>query len=90
MLAKGELPDGDPKPAIAHIIDPAVSPGLERIVPNLELRPVKAAAAAEPTDLEVAAAKNLATELCSANVIEYKAEKRIVDHYLKRGETKAE
>ena len=90
MLAKGELPDGDPRPAIAHIIDPAVSPGLEKIVPNLELRPVKAAAAGEPTDLEVAAAKNLATELCSANVIEYKAEKRIVDHYLKRGETKAE
>lgn len=82
LLAKGELPDGDPKPVIANIIDPAVSPGMEKIVPNLELRPAKSTGAA-PTDLEVAAAKELASELSAANVIEYEAEKRIVDHYLK-------
>lgn len=82
LLARGELPEGDPEPMIANIIDPAVSPGMEKIVPNLELRPAKAAGAA-PTDLEVAAAKELASELSAANVIEYEAEKRIVDHYLK-------
>jgi len=89
LLAKGELPDGDPKPMIANIIDPAVSPGMEKIVPNLELKPAKSAGAA-PTDLEVAAAKNLAAELSSANVIEYEAEKRIVDHYLKSAAGKKE
>lgn len=82
LLARGELPEGDPEPMIANIIDPAVSPGMEKIVPNLELRPAKATGTA-PTDLEVAAAKELASELSAANVIEYEAEKRIVDHYLK-------
>ena len=82
LLAKGELPEGDPKATIANVIDPTVSPGMEKIVPNLELRPVKAAGA-PPTDLDVAAAKSLASELSAANVIEYEAEKRIVDHYLK-------
>jgi hypothetical protein len=82
LLAKGELPEGTPKPMIANIIDPAVSPGMERIVPNLELRAAKSAGA-PPTDLEVAAAKELASELSSANVIEYEAQQRIVAHYLK-------
>lgn len=83
-LAGGELPEGKPKPVIGYIIDPAVSPGMEKIVPNLELKPA-AAAPAPPTDLEIAAAKSLAADLCSANVIEYGAEKRITDHYVKRG-----
>lgn len=82
LLAKGELPEGDPKAVVANIIDPAVSPGMEKIVPNLEIRPAKAVGSA-PTDLEVASAKELASELSAANVIEYEAEKRIVDHYLK-------
>lgn len=81
-LAKGELPDVSPKPVIACIIDPAISPGMEKIVPNLELRPATTSTAA-PTDLEVAAAKTLASDLASASVIEYEAEKRIKDHYVK-------
>jgi hypothetical protein len=82
LLAKGEFPEMEPKPVIACIIDPAVSPGMEKIVPNLELKP-PGTPVAEPTDLEIAAAKNLATDLCSANVIEYEAEKRILAHYVK-------
>ena len=89
LLTGGELPEGDPVAVVANIIDPAVSPGMEKIVPNLELRPKKALGTA-PTDLEVAAAKTLAEDLRAANVIEYEAEKRITDHYLKNAAGKKE
>lgn len=79
-LAKGAMPDAVPRPRIACIIDPAVSPGIEKIVPNLELR-LQTAATPSPTDLEIAAAKSLASDLYSARVIEHDAESRISEHY---------
>ena len=80
VLARGAMPDVVPTPKIACIIDPALSPGMEKIVPNLELR-LPSAAAPGPTDLEIAAAKSLAADLYSARVIEHDAESRIADHY---------
>jgi hypothetical protein len=80
VLAKGRIPDVVPTPKLACIIDPALSPGMEKIVPNLELR-LPSAAASGPSDLEIAAAKSLASDLYSARVIEHDAESRISDHY---------
>lgn len=80
ILAKGNMPDAVPKPRIACIIDPSLSPGMERIVPNLELR-LPTSATPAPTDLEIAAAKSLASDLYSARVIEHDAEARIAEHY---------
>jgi hypothetical protein len=80
ILMKGTMPDVVPTPRIACIIDPALSPGMEKIVPNLELR-LPTPAAPHPTDLEIAAAKSLASDLYSARVIEHDAESRISEHY---------
>jgi hypothetical protein len=79
-LAEGRMPDVSPKPVIACTIDPAISPGLEKVVPNLELRPASAKKEA-PTDLEIAAARNLAMDLYSAQIIDREAEKRITEHF---------
>jgi hypothetical protein len=80
VLDKGSIPDVVPSPKIACIIDPAVSPGIEKIVPNLELR-LPGPPAAAPSDLETAAAKSLAADLYSARVIEHDAEARIAEYY---------
>jgi hypothetical protein len=79
-LAEGKLPDVSPKPSIAYLIDPAISPGLEKVVPNLELQPAGATEEA-PTDLEIAAARNLAADLYSAQIIDRETEKRINEHF---------
>ncbi len=79
-LAEGKLPDVSPKPSIAYLIDPAISPGLEKVVPNLELQPAGAKEEA-PTDLEIAAARNLAADLYSAQIIDRETEKRISEHF---------
>jgi hypothetical protein len=79
-LADGKMPEVTPKPVISCTIDPAISPGLEKVVPNLELVPGDAKEA-PPTDLEIAAARNLATDLLSAQIIDREAEKRIVEHF---------
>lgn len=79
-LADGKMPDVTPKPVIAYTIDPVVSPGLEKVVPNLELVPGDKKKEA-PTDLEIAAARNLAADLYSAQIIDREAEKRITEHF---------
>lgn len=79
-LADGKMPDLTPKPVIACTIDPAISPGLEKVVPNLELVPGDAKKE-PPTDLQIAAARNLATDLLSAQIIDREAEKRITEHF---------
>lgn len=80
FLDKGLMPDVVPLPKIACIIDPTLSPGMEKIVPNLELR-LPGPPTAVPSDLEIAAAKSLASDLYSARVIEHDAEARISEHY---------
>lgn len=57
------------KPVIANLIDPAISPGLEKVIPNLVIRP-PATDEAKPTDIEIAAAKHLARDLAEGNFIE--------------------
>lgn len=79
-LADGKMPDVSPKPVIAYTIDPAVSPGLEKVVPNLELVPGDMEKG-PPTDLEIAAARNLAADLYSAQIIDRETEKRITEHF---------
>lgn len=79
-LADGKMPDVTPKPVIACTIDPAISPGLEKVVPNFELKPGDLKKEA-PTDLEIAAARNLAGDLYSAQIIDREAEKRISEHF---------
>ena len=79
-VAAGMLPELDPPVTIACVIDPAISPGIEKIVPNFELRPA-GAKAEKPTDVEIAAARNLAADLYSARIIDYEAEKRISAHF---------
>lgn len=62
---------------IRPIIDPALSPGLEKILPNLQLAP-PSADEAPPTELEVARAKRLARDLGNAGVIEEPVMNRII------------
>jgi hypothetical protein len=84
-LAAGSLPEISPKPTIVTLIDPAISPGLEKVVPNLELRPA-GAAAETATDIGIAAALNLAADLCSARIIDHEAEQRIRHHFRPQAE----
>ncbi|MFK7851196.1 MAG: hypothetical protein AB8D78_09485 [Akkermansiaceae bacterium] len=66
------------KPEIDYVIDPALSPGLEKVIANLQIQPTKSDKS-EMTDIEIALAKNLVTKLARADVIEKIAEKRILE-----------
>ena len=66
------------RPEISTIIPPSLSPGLDRVMANLEIRPAKAPGT-PMTDVEIATAKRLASELRAAGVIEKAAELRIID-----------
>ncbi len=79
-MAAGEMPEVEAKPVIACIIDTTISPGIEKVVPNLELRP-SAAKTGPRTDLEIAAGRNLAGDLYSAQIIDREAEARISEHF---------
>lgn len=81
-MKKGELPPVRTGPAagsraeVGTIIDIMFSPGLDRVVANLEIRPPR-----KPktplTDVETAAGKHLALDLAEAGVIEREAADRI-------------
>lgn len=81
-LRKGDLPpvrtgplEGS-KAEVGAIIAPALSPGLDTVLANLEIRPVRDKS--KPlTDVETAVAKKLATDLKEAGVIEEDAFLRI-------------
>ena len=85
-LADGELPVICTGPAtgqrvvISTVIDPELSPGIEKVLANLEITPPK-----EPSlnlgDVEIAAARRLARDLQNAGVIEQQALKRILARY---------
>ncbi|MEO5715058.1 MAG: hypothetical protein ABIT37_16385 [Luteolibacter sp.] len=83
-MKTGELPaipsgpQSGQKPEIGTIIDPALSPGMERVIANLELRPARPENA-KPSDVEVAAAKQLARDLYEAGIIEESARDRILE-----------
>lgn len=57
------------KPVIFNLISPAISPGMEKVIANLEIRPPQADAQA-PSAIELAAAKQLAYDLSEARLIE--------------------
>lgn len=67
------------KPAeIGTIIDPALSPGLEKVIANLELRPARPANH-QPTDIEIAAAKKFANDLVLAGILEQQMKDKIIE-----------
>ncbi len=80
-LEAGEIPPIEPKPVIGTLIDPALSSGLEKVIPNLELRAAPKGPDYKPTDLETAAARELIRDLSDANLIEPAAAKRLLEHY---------
>lgn len=67
---------------VGFIIDPKVSPGIEKIVPNLVVGPpTDKEKPAIPTEFDVARAKQLANALNNANQLEREALSRIIKHY---------
>lgn len=81
-LKTGELPtipsgpQAGRRPVIAPIIDPALSPGLDKVVANLSIRP-PGQDGSKRSDVEIAAAKQLAGRFASAGVIEREVGERI-------------
>jgi hypothetical protein len=83
-MRKGELPsipEGPQtgrKPEIANLIKPEISPGMEKVLANLEIRPPQADGQ-KPTDIQIAAAKQLARDLTSAQIIEEAVGEKIIE-----------
>jgi hypothetical protein len=83
-MKTGELPpiqsgpSSGLRPEVGTIIDPALSPGMEKVIANLEIRPTRAEKTA-PSDVEIAAAKQLARDLGDAKLIEESARDRILE-----------
>lgn len=88
-LEEGEPPTISTGPAagskvrIRYIISPEISPGVEKLIPNMLIAPPLAEGEEEgkPTDLNIKQAKSLASLLSSARLIERNAEDRIIEHY---------
>jgi hypothetical protein len=83
-MKEGELP---PIPAGPHsgrraeigsLIDPSLSPGLEKVIANLEIRPPNPDGH-KPTVIEIAAAKQLARDLSDARIIEESVRDKILE-----------
>ena len=64
-------------PVIASLISPALAPGMEKVIANLEIRPPQADQT-PPSAIEIAAAKQLAYDLSEARLIEEPARDRIL------------
>lgn len=86
-LSRGEAPQIQSGPArgqfcaVRYIIPPSVSPGSEKIIPNLVIVPPDEGPGGEPTEFDVAQAKSLAYSLQRAGLLEHEARDRIVKHY---------
>jgi hypothetical protein len=84
ILKEGKLPpvrtgpQAGSKAEVGSIIDPVLSPGLDKVMANLEIRPPREKGR-KMSDVEIATAKQLAKDLSSAGIIEKSAEKRIID-----------
>lgn len=82
-LKQGEFPpipsgpQSGKRPQIANLIPPGISPGMEKVIANLEIRPPQTEDR-KPTDIELASAKKLANELASARIIEQDVRNRIL------------
>ncbi|MBC8128172.1 MAG: hypothetical protein H8M99_13610 [Gloeobacteraceae cyanobacterium ES-bin-144] len=71
-------PQSGKKPEIYYLISPAISPGMDKVIANLEIRPPSADKQGKSTDIEIAAAKELARELANASIIEDAVRDRII------------
>lgn len=71
-------PGAGKQPVIATVIDAAASPGIEKILANLEIRPPRSEGQL-PTDIEVATAKRLVGQLADAGIIEESVRNKIDD-----------
>lgn len=71
-------PTAGKKPVIANLIDPSISPGIDKVIANLEIRPPQVENRA-PTDIEIAAAKQLTRDLADAKIIEEPVRDRIIE-----------
>lgn len=82
-MRKGELPPirsgprAGKRAMVGTIVDPTLSPGLDTVMANLEIRPPKVEEGVM-TDIEIATAKSLVIDLENADVIEGIAEQRIL------------
>ncbi len=83
-LRNGELPpipsgpQAGRRPELHTLIPGDISPGIEKVLANLEIRPPPQEAQ-EPTDIQLAAAKQLARDLSEAQIIEEPVRNRIID-----------
>ncbi len=64
-------------PEIANLISSEISPGMEKVIANLEIRPPQSEPT-KPTDIQIAAAKQLARDLSDARIIEEPVRDRII------------
>lgn len=84
QLGSGELPviptgpGAGQRPIVATFIDAAASPGIEKVMANLEIRPPRPDGQ-RPSDIEVASAKRLVGQLAEAGIIENSVRDRIDD-----------
>lgn len=82
-MREGKLPtltegvSAGKRPVIATLIAPSISPGIDKVIANLEIRPPQMETQ-PPTDIEIAAAKQLARDLADAKMIEEPARDRII------------
>ncbi len=82
-MRMGELPtiqDGaraGKKAVVGVVIDERLSPGMDCVLANLEIRPAEEVRGVT-TDVEIAAARALVVDLATANVIDRVAEQRIL------------
>jgi hypothetical protein len=79
LVSIPEGPFAGQKPVIRTLIPEAASPGIEKVIANLELAP-PGTGEAPLTDLQTAAAKQLARNLVYARLIEEPVADRIVEH----------
>lgn len=70
-------PEEGKQPLVGTLIDAEVSPGIEKVIANLQIRPPQTSGHAM-SDIEIAAAKQLARDLADAKVIEEPVRDRIL------------
>ena len=74
-------PDSNSKATIRYIIDPSVSPGAERIIPNMIISTPDRGEGSKPTDMQISQAKEFVRALYDARVIERDTGDRLNQHY---------
>ncbi len=79
LVTKG--PSSNSRVIIRYIIAPEISPGVEKLVPNMIISPSDLEEREQPTDLEITQAKELVRDLYNASLIEREAGDRLREHY---------